>query len=251
MTSERCGPLAAWATLWLVGRVSQDEVIDAVTGSDATHQVTGLDAPDDDLGGLRALLIRWRRGGQPPRLVLPVAGDVRGLPGPSGFRAAALDAHEAVCGGGVGVVPEYIDYYPSSAPPTVRWHVYEIDDLPPDHQQLGDAQYDLTTAIRQAASALAAADVANWGADLGDALRDARRASEYLNLPQGFPERAVAVLAQAERLHAVLELAAQDPVGGAYDRTGIAARREALRPLELAVRRARLAGYNAAVEMAE
>ena len=48
----------------------------------------------------------------------------------------------------------------------------------------------------------------------------------------------MALVAQAERLQAVLDLAALDPVGGAYDRTGMAARREALRPLAVAVRRA-------------
>jgi hypothetical protein len=46
-------------------------------------------------------------------------------------------------------------------------------------------------------------------------------------------------------MHAVLELAAADPEGGAVDRFGMSARASALRPLEAAVRRARLAGYNA------
>jgi hypothetical protein len=55
----------------------------------------------------------------------------------------------------------------------------------------------------------------------------------------------VALVAQAERLQAVLDLAFRDPTGGAIDRTGIAARAEGLRPLAAAVRRARLAGYNA------
>jgi hypothetical protein len=44
----------------------------------------------------------------------------------------------------------------------------------------------------------------------------------------------------------VLDVAALDPIGGAIDRIGIAARAEALRPLATAVRRARIAGYNAA-----
>jgi hypothetical protein len=232
--------------------VSQDEVIDAVTGRDAPHLVVGLDDLDEELSTLRGVLVRWRRSNSAAthsdgavRLVLPVAGDVRGLPGPNGFRTAALDAGEAVCGAGIGLVPEYVDFYPSSAPPTVLWHAFEVDEAPYDEQQLGDAQYDLATAIREAASALAAADVAGWAADLGAALTDARRASDALNLPRGFPPRAIALLAQAERLHAVLELARQDPVGGAYDRTGMAARDAALRPLAAAVRRARLAGYNA------
>jgi hypothetical protein len=55
----------------------------------------------------------------------------------------------------------------------------------------------------------------------------------------------VALLAQAERMQAVLDIAASDPLGGAVDRFGASARTAALRPLATAVRRARVAGYNA------
>jgi hypothetical protein len=244
MSTRRSGPLAAWTSAWHQGRIGPDEVTDAVTGEDAPHLVAGL--PDTtELVALFELNSLWRRLGGPVRVVFPAAGDVRGLPGPGGFRAAALEAGEAVCGPAVGVVPEYIDYSPSSAPPTVLWHAFEIDEPPYDYLPVGEAQYDLSTAIRESASALAAADVPGWTESFGPALRDARRISEYVNLPPGHPPRGVALVAQAERLQAVLDLAAFDPVGGAYDRTGIAARREALRPLEVAVRRALLAGYNA------
>ncbi len=155
------------------------------------------------------------------------------------------DAGQAAFGGGLGVVPELIEHGPSSAPPTMLWHAYEVGAAPVDVIPLGDAQYDLGTAIRDCASDLARAGVAGSATGIGDALHDARRASERLVLPPGFPPRAVAILAQAERLSAVLDLAAADPVGGAIDTKGVAARRDALRPLELAVRRARLAAYNA------
>jgi len=245
VTTRRCGPLAAWTAAWQLGHVGADHVIDAVTGDDAPHLVTGL--PDnDEFVPLASALALWRLRGGPIRVALPVPGDVRGLAGPAGFRGDALDAGEAVCGAGIGLVPEYVDYAPSSAPPTVIWHAYEIDEPPYDQQLLGDAQFELASAIRDAASALTAADVPGWMDDFGPALRDARRAGETVNLPPGHPPRAVALVAQAERLQAVLDIAALDPVGGAYDRMGIAARREALRPLEVAVRRALLAGYNAA-----
>jgi hypothetical protein len=239
--------LAAWMSAWWIGRIGPDEVIDAVTDGDAAHSVVGLPETDDG-AGLLDLLTVWRRLGGGVRAVFPAAGDVRGLPGPSGFRGAALDAGEAVCGPRFGAVPEYVDFAPSSAPPTIVWHVVEIDEPPPDPQQLGDAQYDLTAAIRQAATALAAADVSGWQDDFGAALRDVRRVGESINLPPDFPSRAVALVAQAERLQAVLDLAALDPVGGAYDHMGIAARREALRPLEVAVRRGLTAAYNAGWE---
>jgi len=241
----RSGPLAAWSAAWLDGRVASDEVLRATAGSDAPHQVGGLGGFDVELVPLSHVLIAWRRAGGPVRLVLPVAGDVRGLPGPADFRSAALEVGEAVVGATLGIVPSVIDHAPSSAPPTVLWQAFEIAPAPADFVAVADAQYELTTSIREAASALSAADVAGWIDDIADALHDARRAGEQLNLPPGFPPRAVALVAQTERLQAVLDLAELDPTGGAIDRTGISARWDALRPLATAVRRARLAGYNA------
>jgi hypothetical protein len=241
----RSGPLAAWAAAFFAGRVSLDQAADAVTGADAPHQVVGLSAADAESVPLREALVAWRRAGGSVRVLLPVAGDVRGLPGPAAFRSAALEQGEAVAGASLGVVPEVVGHAPSSAPTTVLWQAFALEPAPPDHLSVADAQYDLTTAIRDSASALSAADVAGRIDDVGDALHDARRASERLNLPPGFPSRAVALLAQAERMQAILDLALADPIGGAIDRAGIAARTSALRPLATAVRRARLAGYNA------
>jgi hypothetical protein len=245
VTRLRSGPLTAWAAAWLSGQGSLDHVVTAVTARDAPHQVGGFAEFDAELVGLPDVLLAWRRRGASVRLVLPVAGDVRGLPGPAAFRSAALEAGEAVCGGTLGLVPQVIEYPPSSAPATVLWQAFATDPQPPDFQSLGDAQYELTQAIRDSATALSAADVAGWVDDIADDLHDARRAGEHLNLPPGFPPRAVALVSQAERLQAVLDLAHRDPTGGAIDRTGIAARAEGLRPLATAVRRARLAGYNA------
>ncbi|MGI8759727.1 MAG: hypothetical protein ACR2LF_00170 [Jatrophihabitantaceae bacterium] len=248
MNRQRCGPLAAWTGALLAGQCDADSVVRAVSRGDAPHQVGGLPGFDAELVPLREVLVAWRRRGGPVRLVLPVAGDVRGLAGPASFRSAALETGEAVCGPGLGVTCDVIDHAPSSAPPSVLWQAFVIEAQPSDPQPLGDAQFELTTAVRESATALSAADVAGWIDDIAAELHDARRASEHLNLPPRFPSRALALLAQAERLHAVLDLAAQDPTGGAIDRTGIAARAEALRPLSTAVRRARLAGYNALAE---
>lgn len=241
MADSRSGPLAAWAAAFFAGRVSLDQTVDAVRGTDAPHQVGGL----AHLDALRDVLVAWRRAGGAVRLVLPVAGDVRGLPGPAGFRGAALECGEAVVGTGLGVVPEVVEYAPSSAPPSVLWRAFAIDPAPPDFVSVADAEYELTAAIRETATALSAAGVAGASADVAEALHGARRAGSQPNLPPGFPPRAVALVSQAERLQAVLDLALADPVGGAVDRAGIAARAAALRPLVTAVRRARVAAYNA------
>lgn len=246
MSGLRSGALAAWARAWAGGVVSLDEVIDAVTLGDGPHQVAGLAGPD--LLPLQDLLVTWRQGGTPIRCALPDAGDVRGLPGPAGFRTAALDVGEAVVAGATSVIPEVIDFTPSSAPPSVIWRIHQTEPAPPDHQSVSDAQYDLTTAIRESATALAAADVGRWRNGLGEALSGARRAGEYVSLPAGYPSRAIALLAQAERLQAVLDLALEDPLGGAVDRFGADARSAALRPLATSVRRARLAAYNATAD---
>jgi len=238
----RSGVLAAWSAAFATGRVSLDQVVDAVTGDDAPHRVAG---GAFDGAPLHDVLAHWRRAGASVRAVLPVAGDVRGVPGPAPFKAAALEQGEAAVGTGLAIVPEPVDFYPSSAPPTVSWHAFATEPAPVDYVSVPDAQYELTTAIRESATALFAADVAGAVDDIADALDDARRAGEHLDLPPGFAPRAVALIAQAERLQAVLDLALADPAGGAVDRMGMAARTSALRPLATAVRRARLAGYNA------
>ena len=242
-TRLRSGTLAAWTSTWLAGQAASDDVIRATVCGDGRHQIAGLGA---GLVPLSEALIIWRRAGAPVRLSLPVAGDVRGLPGPAPFRSRALDAGEAAFGGGLGLVPHIEERPLTSAPIAVTWHAYGVDEPPPDPLSVPDAQHDLTEAIREAASALATADVAGRIKDVTDALADARRAGERLNLPPRFPASAVRLVAQAERLQAVLDVAARDPIGGAIDRVGIAARADALRPLATAVRRARIAGYNAA-----
>ena len=136
---------------WYAGDAGPDEVVDAVTLDDAPHEVSGLGL---DVVPLRDVLAMWRRESAPVRLVMPASGDVRGVPGPAEFRTAALEAEEGVCADTLGLVPEVTDYWPSSAPSTVVWHAHVIDPAPPDHLQLGDVQFELTTAIREAATAL-------------------------------------------------------------------------------------------------
>lgn len=236
----RSGPLAAWVSAWLAGRVGPDQVVDAVTGGDAPHHVVGVAV---EPAPLYDALTALRATGSPVRMALPVPGDVRGMPtAPAEFRAAALAAGEAVVAGELALVPSVTTYAPSSAPPRVVWTAFVVAPALPDPLSLEDAQYDLGVAIRESASALAAGGLASG---VADGLADARRAGERVNVPPGFPPGAVALLAQTERLQAVLDLADADPASGAISRADEAARRDALRPLATAVRRARMAAYNA------
>jgi hypothetical protein len=240
MSRVRSGPLAAWTSAWLAGRIGPDEVADAVSLGDAPHRVLGL-GPDPV--PLHDALVALRRTGEPVRVALPVAGDVRGMPAaPADFRTAALEAGETVFAGDLALVPAVTSFAPSSAPPTVVWRVFVVSPALPDPLQLEDASYELSLAIRESASALAAGELASG---VTEGLAQARRAGERVNLPPGFSPRAVALLAQAERLQAVLDLAGAHPASGVITRHEEAARREALRPLATAVRRARVAAYNA------
>lgn len=257
MARVRCGVLAAWASAWLAGEAPYDDVVAHVTGDDEPHRAvglpgSGLDAPDGGPPDPDGVPLGWvlpvlrERSGDGVRVALPVPGDPRGLPPPGPFPAAALEAGEAVVGRGVGLVPSVTVHGSAvgSRTMSVRWTVYGIGEAAPDPLSVPDAEHELTEAVREAASALAALEVASWRPEVADTLAHVRRGSTP-DLPPRHDGRAVRLLAQADRLTAVLELASADDPGGAVTLAEAGARQEALRPLAAAVRRARVAAYNA------
>jgi hypothetical protein len=242
---RRCAQLAAWGSAWLAGAVAFDDVLDAVTGSGRHVGGPGFGPGPNPVG---TALAEWKRAGTPVlTLALPVPGDVRGLAGPAGFRTAALAAGEAVFGRDFGLTVLPGRDTPSSAGRELIWHRAEVGELPPDPVSLADAEHDLTSSIRDTASLFAQRGVTSWLSDIAPALSDARRAGERLHLPASHPPRGVRLIAQAERLSAVLTVVDSDDTGQLTARA-VADRDEALAPLRLAVRRALLAGYNAAAE---
>ncbi|HST64541.1 MAG TPA: hypothetical protein VLM05_05075 [Mycobacteriales bacterium] len=239
----RSGVFAAWASAWLAGEAAYDDVVARVTGDDEPHRVTGLPGAEGErpLGWALPLL----RSPVGVRVVLPVAGDPRGLPGPGPFTTAALTAGEAVVGRGIGLVPQVTTHGSAlDRTESVLWTAYGIGEPAPDPLTVAEAEHDLTAATRDAASALAALDVASWRPEVADGLARVRRGVTP-DLPPGHEARAVRLLASADRLSAVLDLARADAPGGAVTGTEARARDDALRPLAAAVRRARLAAYNA------
>jgi hypothetical protein len=163
--------------------------------------------------------------------------------------AHLLDAGGAhLLDAGLGLVPEVTRHGSAvgSAVHSVRWRAYpEAGEPAPDPLSVAEAEHDLTAALREAASALAALDAASWRPELVDELSRARRVGPPA-LPPGYPPRAVRLLAQADRLAAVLGIASADGSRGALTAGAAAARASALLPVWTAVRRARLAAYNAA-----
>ena len=257
----RSGVFAAWASAWLAGEAAYDDVVARVTGDDEPHRVTGLPvgqaSPGAPAGSHEArpvadvplgwvLPVLRERSPDGVSAVLPVPGDPRGLPGPGPFTAAALAAGEAVVARGIALVPRVTEHGSALGSRTtcVLWAAYQVGEPTPDPITVAEAEHELNAAIRDAASALAALDVASWRPEVADGLAKVRRGSAP-DLPPGHDGRAVRLLAQADRLAAVLDLAAADAPGGSVTSAETRARDEALRPVATAVRRARLAAYNA------
>jgi hypothetical protein len=257
LSEPRSGRLAAWGNALLAGLVSPDDAADAVVGEDALHRVTGLPGEDGPagltlaLGRLRALGV----GGL--RVALPAAGHPLGLSGPPGFNARAIEAGEAVLcrGAALGLVPEVSEAGPpGDVRVEVLWHCLPVREAPPaDVPSLGEAERELAEALREATLTLSRLDVAASGPAAAAAVEAYRGRAEAGSAPlaPGYPPRAVRVLELARRVGLLVAVAVERGHGGAVSAVEMAARAEALRPVERTARRARVAAYNAYVEERE
>ncbi len=235
------GRLAAWATAWLDGRTSTDAAIDALA-DDRAHRVAGMPGTEGAVPLSWALTALRGLGERRLRLVLPVPGDVRGLPRAPGLAALALEAGQAAVGARVALVPE------SAGPEVVAWTAVDLTGVPPAppaaEGTLRALSGALDLAVADAARTLARLDLARWHPEV-PALLTGMAGAVAPDLPPGTDPLAVSVLARARRLARVLDLATADAPGGAVTHGQAAARDGALRPLADAVREATAAAYNA------
>ncbi len=286
----RSARLVAWAAQVGAGAPIPPALITAVTGTDEPHTVAlapegpselpesrsgaaqgspagTFQTPANDLGTLLGAL--RADGFTHFRLVLPVPGDVAGLPGPASFNAAALEAGEAVVahrpgpfpGGpssaavagpgapfGWGLVPEITRFGSALEPGAlVCWSVHPVGEhRVPRFADLGEAEEQVALALREAAAELAALDVARWRPEAAERLADLRSGQlPRWALPPGLPGPVVRLITQALRLRALVALAAEDD-GGAVDGHGTRRRRELLRDLDSVCRAAVATALSAA-----
>ncbi|MFF7655978.1 hypothetical protein ACFZCY_40180 [Streptomyces sp. NPDC007983] len=262
LDEPRSGRLAAWGNALLAGLVSPDDAAHRIAGEDASHRVAGLPGESGPVGLTLALGRLRALGAKGLRVALPVAGHPLGLSGPPEFNAKALDSGEAVLATGValGLVPEVSAVGPEGDQHVeVVWHCLPVREAPPaDVPSLGEAERELAEALREATEVLSRLNVAGAGPAAQAALEAYRARAERGRevLAPGYPPRALRVLELAQRVGALVGIAyapggdGKDH-GAAVSASEIAARAEALRPVERTARRAQVAAYNAYVEELE
>lgn len=243
--------LAAWGGAVLRATTSPDLALDAIVGTDLTHDVDGMPGEPDPLPLLLALGRLRALGATGLVLALPVPGDVAGLPGPPELNAEALEAREAVLVR--GTAPMSYAMVPAveaagSASARVQWRLRpaapsRVTAVP----SLPEADRALKEALAEATEQLVRLDVARWRPEVLETLSRMREAAEEAVLPPDYPARADRVLGSARRVAAILALARPDP-GAAVSAGAIAMRSEVLTRLEAVVRHAVVAAVNSPLE---
>lgn len=241
--------LAAWGNAWLTGHIGLDEAADAIEDACGPGVVTGVLGVPGDVPLRRGLAALRGAGMAALRLAKPAAGDPLGLAGPRELTVAAVEAGEAVLieGDGVclGLVPEE-DHRGSSYVGT-RWLGHPANPVNRSAlPSLAEADRELTLALRAAAEILTAGGETEVRPELADALmslRDAQRSAPN-GLAPGYPGRAHRVAALAGRLTIVVGAALADTTTYTADD----GRRETLRDLDHAVRRALVAACDSVFE---
>ena len=271
--------LALWGNAWLAGRAAPDDVLDALSLWAPHHRVTaydlgaanrtGLPWPDVDDAGVVSILqvLRMAAGPRTSRpalsLVLPVPGDVRGLPPGSAFAADALAVGEAVRieseDGAIGLVPEYgetEDAYGDEPEPdgSLSWTVYSLPSGPVAEQfDLGAAELELRSAVRTAAEQLTALRAGGPGANVEDPrelVEQLLAADREHAAPDHAPDRALRVLDTAAQVDAILTVSEGMTPISIQSSSGVQLAGAALQPLSLVVRTARLAAVDAILRSA-
>ncbi|GAC1407788.1 MAG: hypothetical protein NVS4B6_07910 [Mycobacterium sp.] len=271
--------LSVWANAWLAGAAAPDDVLDALSQWAPRHSVTAYDSvaagrtglpwPDlNDAGAVSMLqTVRTAAGSglSEPAIgvLLPVPGDVRGLPPGTQFQRDAVTAGEAVIVGrdvsnAVGLVPEFeydeleemADLEPELT--ALSWTVYSVPmQAPTAYVDLAEAEYALRSAVRSAADALGAIRAA--GTDVADPrglVEQVLEGTRAHRVPDHAPARAMRVLENAAHIDAIITVSSGLIPIGLQTSSEVQIASDALRPLTRVVRSARMAAVTAILHSA-
>ncbi|HZC25960.1 MAG TPA: hypothetical protein VE287_02985 [Actinopolymorphaceae bacterium] len=234
-TLPRAARFAAWTNAWLSGATSLDDAGEGIRGDDTAHHLIDLPGQAEPVPLLLSLGTLRNLGTSALLVALPTPGDPLGLAGPKEFTEAAIEAGEAVVceGAGLGLIPHVIGA-------GVQWQTWRANTPPPP--DFADATLELTHTLQDVIEALAGLDIARWRPGVAEALIDLRAVGhqEHDGLPSGYPPRSDELAVRARRCLLVCELALADD-GGAVTAFEADSRRQALRRLEHAARRALVA----------
>lgn len=227
--------MVIWGNSSLRGTTSLDDAAERIVSDDPPHRVVGL--PGDEapvalapaLGRLRSLDVTGLR------LVLPVAGDPSGLPGPASFNEVAVAAGAAV----LTVGQPHLALLSTGRS---GWRVYDVRQPPVSAVSVADAARMLRQELRACTDELLRLDVARWQPEVVTLLDDEGRVE--VALPPDHPPRAVQLLMLAQRVSAIVALAVATD-GGAVSAGEMARRSHVFQRLGTAVRRATEAACNA------
>ncbi|EID18156.1 hypothetical protein [Mycolicibacterium phlei] len=273
--------LTVWTNAWLAGAAAPDDVLDALSLWAPRHSVTAYDSTAAGRTGLPwpdlldsstvSLLQTVRsaagtdRSGPPVALALPVPGDVRGLPAGTQFQRDAMTAGEAVVvsggpAGAVGLVPDFeydeidVDEDFEAEPTGLSWTVYSVPDpAPAVYVDLGEAEYELRSAVRAAANALGALRAGAADFDIDDPrglVEQIVESTRVHRIPDHAPERARRVLENATQVDAIITVSSGLIPSGLQSSSEIQLANDALRPLPSVVRSARIAAVTAILHSA-
>jgi hypothetical protein len=199
-------------------------------------------------------------------VVLPIPGDVRGLPPGTQFGRDAIAAGEAVIvthpddpAKAVGLVPEF-EYDDSDDEleipelAALSWTVYSLPNAPViDHIELGEAEYDLRLAVRSAADTLTTIGLGSAGVDVDDPrgmVEQLLESGRHHQVPEPAPSRALRVLENAAHVDAIIAVSAGLSRIGTQSLSEAQIATDALRPLAAVVRSARTAALSAILHAA-
>jgi hypothetical protein len=237
--------LALWAGQVGAGSGPLQEALDAVQGDDEPHTVRLGEAADVSDEGLAGLLAAWGSGPREVAAVLPVPGDLAGVP--AAVSTLSVDAGECVlvhaAAGSFAAVP-VVEEFGSAYEPghLVTWEVRAVRDwrtsLVGTLGSLAESERDLRLALIAATEALASLGVARWRPDAAEAIASLRSDSPVRwPVPANLEGRRLRVLVTAARLRAIITLATADD-GGAVNLWQADQRSTALREVDRAARRA-------------
>lgn len=256
--SSPSATLAVWAASWLAGDAAPDDVIDALAVWAPMHLIGAADAetavrhdlewPELTASGVPTLLRILRAEDGDVRLVLPAAGDVRGLPVGTEYARAAVAAGEGIQIGtagkpGLGLVPS------REGPDVLRWTIFSIPIVVDSAESMGlrEAEFELRQAVREAADVLASLPTVATGmpgADARTLVADAVQAQAKHRWPASLSPRHLQVIDTADTVAAILTVAAAVATEQAPSASTAHTREVLLRRLWDVVRVARVASAN-------